>query len=117
MEVWGIKDHDECSGLLERLSPPPEGWVGVNVDAALLPADRRMGFGVVIHDHHGGFLLCCTEDAEGLPAPELAKALAIQKALLIMKEHDFKKVELVSDRLHRSSASLPILGIALELEF
>jgi hypothetical protein len=52
-----------------------------------------------------------------LICPELAKALAIQKALLIMKEHDFKKVELVSDRLHRSSASLPILGIALELEF
>jgi hypothetical protein len=83
----------------QRWVPPLNGFVGINVDAALFPAARRWGLGVVIHDHQGGFLLSCSEGGDGLPAPEMAEALSARKGLVIAKEHGFKKVELVSDCL------------------
>ena len=45
--------------LLERqtlLVKPACGWIKVNVDAVLDKGARKMGFGLIMHDHEGKFL-------------------------------------------------------------
>lgn len=37
-------------GEFVRWVPPPEGWVYLNVDAALFPSEGRMGWGAVLRD-------------------------------------------------------------------
>jgi hypothetical protein len=75
------------------------GWFCVNVDAALFPADQRMGLGAVIHNNNGYFILSLCEGARGFPPPEMAEALAVQRALVASRDHGVRKVVLVSDCL------------------
>jgi ribonuclease HI len=92
---------DKVTGVIPgpRWCPPPTGVVAVNVDAALFPAARRMGWGAVLRDHCGAFVLCVREGLEVFPTPELAEALAVRRALMVAKEHGVMKVALVSDCL------------------
>jgi hypothetical protein len=85
--------------VVPRWNPPPAGWICVNVDAALFPAERRMGWAAVFRDHCGAFILSCSEGLTGFPTPEMAEALAIRRALSVSKEHGFQKIILVSDCL------------------
>jgi hypothetical protein len=85
--------------LSERWTPPPPGWICINVDAALFPNDLRMGCGVVLRDHHGGFILSASEGLNCFPAPELAEALAARWALTLARNHGVKKAVLISDCL------------------
>jgi ribonuclease HI len=82
-----------------RWTAPPPGWVCVNVDAALFPAEQRMGWGAVFRNHDGAFVLSCSEGLNGFPAPELAEALAVRSALYMAKDRGFQKLVLVSDCL------------------
>ncbi|XP_071678387.1 uncharacterized protein [Lolium perenne] len=65
---------------------PPEGVTCINVDAALFPGERRMGYGVVLRDHNGTIILYVSEGLGGMPQPEMAEALAVRWALTISKE-------------------------------
>jgi hypothetical protein len=58
-----------------------------------------MGWGAVVRDHHGAFVLSCSEGLAGLPVPEMAEAVAVRAALLMSRDHGFRKVILVSDCL------------------
>jgi hypothetical protein len=58
--------------------PPREGFVCMNVDAALFPDDHRMGWGAVLRDHNGAFILSVSEGLPGFPTPELAEGFAIR---------------------------------------
>jgi ribonuclease HI len=82
-----------------RWSPPPEGTVLINVDAALFNPSRRMGIGVVIRDHNGVCLTACSELREEVTAPELAEALALSRAVSLAADEGFNKVMVVSDCL------------------
>jgi ribonuclease HI len=85
--------------VVMRRTPPPEDWVGVNVDAALFPAENRMGCGAVFRDHKGQFLLSFSEGMSGYPAPEMAEAIAVRRALTVSRDKGFQKIVIVSDCL------------------
>jgi hypothetical protein len=80
-------------------TPPPEGRVCVNVDASFFHTEQRMGWGAVIRDHTGALKLACHEGIDGVYSPELAEALAVQRALQITKDKGFLDIILVSDCL------------------
>ena len=95
--------------VVQRWSPPPAGVICVNVDAALFPAEQRMGWGAVLRDHNGGFIMCAREGLPGFPAPELAEAIAVRRALMLTKEHGVARVALISDcksLINRISSSM-----------
>lgn len=72
-----------------RWSPPPDDMVCMHVDAALFPSDRSMGWGTVLRDHQGNFLLSCMEGLAGLPEPELAEGIAFRRALQVLLDNGF----------------------------
>jgi hypothetical protein len=82
-----------------RWSPPPEGTVLINVDAALFNPSRRMGIGVVIRDHNGVCLTACSELREEVTALELAEVLALSHVVSLAADEGFDKVMVVSDYL------------------
>jgi ribonuclease HI len=82
-----------------KWAAPPSGVVCVIVDAALFSEDQRMGWGAVLRDHNGAFILCARERLNCFPDPEMAEALAARRAMMVAKDHGIRKVLLVSDCL------------------
>jgi ribonuclease HI len=82
-----------------KWSPPPEGTVLINVDAALFKSSNRMGAGVVIRNHRGECLVACSELLLVVTMPELAEALALRRALALASEEGFEQVMVASDCL------------------
>jgi hypothetical protein len=78
---------------------PPTGTVLVNVDAAIFSNNRRMGAGVVIRDHSDQCLAACSEHMEEVTKPEIAKALAMRRAITLAKDEGFAKIIINSDCL------------------
>jgi hypothetical protein len=89
----------ETISTSSRWSPPPEGTVLINVDAAMFIPSRRMGIGVTIRDHTGACLAACSELLNEVTMPELAEALALCRAVALAGEEGFNKVMVVSDCL------------------
>jgi ribonuclease HI len=89
----------DTSSSTPRWSPPPEGTVLINVDAALFSLSRRMGIGVVIRNHIGECLLVCSQLQEEITTPEIAEALAVRRAVTLAAEEGFDKVRVLSDCL------------------
>ena len=87
------------SKICVELVPPPEGTVCMHVDAALFPTEGRMGWGAVLRDHQGAFILSCSEGLMEFPDPEVAKGLAIRQASTTLRDHGFQKVLIASDCL------------------
>uniref|UniRef100_A0A0A8XVJ3 Reverse transcriptase zinc-binding domain-containing protein n=1 Tax=Arundo donax TaxID=35708 RepID=A0A0A8XVJ3_ARUDO len=83
----------------KRWAPPREGWVMVNVDAAVFAKPDRMGIGIVIRDHNSCFLVACRQTIEGITVPELAEALAIRRAVLLTSELEYNQALIASDCL------------------
>jgi hypothetical protein len=73
--------------------------VYMQVDAALFPPERRMGWGAVLRDHNGGFILCYNDGIDEFPSLELAEGLAIRRVLVVLKEHGYLNTILVSNCL------------------
>jgi len=82
-----------------RWSPPHEGTMLINVDAAIFTLSRRMGIGVVIRDHTGACLAAYSEPQNEVVMPELAEALALRCAVAVAGEEGFNKAMVVSDCL------------------
>jgi hypothetical protein len=93
-----------------RWSPPPEGTVLNNVDAAIFSSFRRMGIGIVIRNHNGECLIACSELREEVTAPEMAEALTVRRAMSLADEEGFRKLLVVLDCLsviHRINSVMP----------
>jgi hypothetical protein len=58
-----------------------------------------MGWGAVVRDHNGAFLLCCNEGLAALSAHKPAEVLAARQAPQLAKYHGYLKVVLTSDCL------------------
>jgi hypothetical protein len=58
-----------------------------------------MGIGVVIRSHNGDSLLACSELVEEVTMSELAKALALRRALVLAGEEGFDRLIVASDCL------------------
>jgi hypothetical protein len=100
LHCYKTKSGNRCdSSISPRWIPPPPSMVCVNVDAALFPADKRMGWGAVVRDHHGTLKLTATEGIDGISTPEMAEALAIRGALSTVLSNRFKDIVLASDCL------------------
>jgi ribonuclease HI len=90
--------HDTTiSGV--RWSPPPEGTVYINCDAALFSSSRRMGLGAVIRNHIGQCVATCSELHEEVTMPEVVEALALRRALSLAGDEGFSKIMVVLDCL------------------
>jgi hypothetical protein len=102
-------DKVKSATSMPRWNPPPTGIVAINVDVALFPAVRHMGWGAVLHHHNGAFVLCATEVLEVFPTPELVEALVVRRALMVARDHGVMRIDLVSDCLsliHRISSQV-----------
>jgi ribonuclease HI len=80
-------------------TPPPEGTVIINVDAAIFKTDRRMGMGAIIRDHNGSCLVACTEQTDEILVPEMAEALAMRRAVILAKDEGYANIIVASDCL------------------
>jgi hypothetical protein len=54
-----------------------------------------MGWGAVVGDNDGKFLLACQEGIEGILSPELAEASAIWHALMVARDNGFTNIFLI----------------------
>jgi ribonuclease HI len=88
-----------CEPGSDRWTPPPQGTVLVNSDAAISEATGCMGAGVVIRNHQGDFLVACREHLNQITEPEYAEALALRRAVVLAKEEGFDRVVFASDCL------------------
>jgi ribonuclease HI len=76
-----------------------------------------MGWGAVLRDHNGRFILCVREGLSGLV--ELAEAIAARCALMVTKDHGVARVELVSDcksliqRINSSTKDRSVVGTVI----
>jgi ribonuclease HI len=81
------------------VTPPPEGWVMVNVDAAAFQKANRMGLGVVITDHRGEFLAACKQGIDKVTNPELAEAISFTRAILFASGLPYNQAIIATDSL------------------
>jgi hypothetical protein len=84
---------------VEAWLPPDVGWVKANADGAFLVETGHGGSGVVLRDHHGGFVAGASHFFPSTPDPERTELLACKQALILAKERDVQKVCLESDCL------------------
>ena len=80
---WCTPAHPRKSDVLnrKRWEPPPQGWIMVNVDAAIFHKDNRMGLCIVIRDERGVFLAACKQGIDKITDPELAETIAFRRAV------------------------------------
>jgi hypothetical protein len=106
-----------CEPSSYRWTPPLQGTVLVNSDAAISKVTCCMGSGVVIRNHHGVFLVAFWDHLNWLSEPEYAKALALPHDVILAKEEGFDRVVFASDclslvqRLSSSTKHRPYVGI------
>lgn len=62
-------------------SPPPPGYVKINIDAAIFTETKHMGVGAVIRDEHGRFLRARGRQIAADFLPREAEALSLKEAL------------------------------------
>lgn len=85
------------SNCFQKWTPPPDGWLMVNVGAAIFKDPPRAGAGVVIRDHVWDFKLAFCKMIHTVDDPELAEALAVQCGVLFAQEHNLQQVIVASD--------------------
>lgn len=78
---------------------PPPGLFKVNVDAALDPNSKKMGFGFVIRDSAGSLIVARCLPWFRLFKPGEAEAVGVREALKWLKSLNFDNLQLESDCL------------------
>jgi len=87
LHMYDPVDPNRCDFIKPKLwSPPPGGWVMVNVDTAIFQKANRMGLGFVVRDHRGEVLAACRQGIDMITNPELAEAIAVRQAILFVSE-------------------------------
>ncbi|XP_019171230.1 PREDICTED: uncharacterized protein LOC109166807 [Ipomoea nil] len=80
-------------------SPPPEGKLKCNVDAALL--EDNVGFGAVIRNHDGIFVAAYAGHLQCVRDPYIAETVAVKEALTWIKNRSMASVIFESDSMPR----------------
>jgi ribonuclease HI len=110
----------ESNSSLVKWTPPPTGTVLLNVDGAMFKSSNRMGVGVMIQNHRGDCLAACSELISEVTSPQLAKALAIRRALSFTREEGFEKIMIASDclsvvqRINNTAQDRSFLGAVIQ---
>jgi ribonuclease HI len=76
---------------------PEEGWVKVNVDGAFRAAEGFGGGGVIIRDHHGGFVSGANHFFPHVSDAEGAELLACRRGLVLAQASQVRKLVLETD--------------------
>ena len=87
----------ESNCLAPKWTPPPDGWLMLNVDAATFKDPSRIGIGGVIRDHLGDFKMSFCKKMHRVEDPELAEILAIRCGVLFAKERNLYHIIVASD--------------------
>lgn len=64
-----------------RWSPPPQGWVKVNIDTAVFENLGCIGVGCVVRDTEGVFICARNHRVMACMQPREAEALSLKEAL------------------------------------
>ncbi|CAL1384392.1 unnamed protein product [Linum trigynum] len=94
-----LEEKEERGEDNDTWETPMEGWVKLNVDAAVL-AENGTGLGVVARDASGRFLLAAVRRERTQWPPELAELRAIAFGVELAEEHNLQMVEVESDCLN-----------------
>jgi hypothetical protein len=80
-------------------TPPPEGWVMINVDAAIFEGVNQMGLGLVIRNHNGEFIAAVRQGFGGITNPELAESIAFRHAVQFASKLPYNQIMVALDCL------------------
>jgi ribonuclease HI len=80
-----------------RWQAPSDGWCKVNTDGAYKNAEGNAGGGVVVRDHHGGFLAGACHFFTNVADAEGAELHACRQGLLLARRLQVAKVVLETD--------------------
>jgi ribonuclease HI len=100
VDEWkAINDNSKTPSckLKEPWLCPDEGWVKVNVDGAFRAAEGNGGGGVVIRDHHGGFVSGANHFFPHVTDAEGAELLACRRGLVLAQASQVRKLVLETD--------------------
>jgi hypothetical protein len=92
-------NHSRETSRVASWSLPPEGFLCLNVDAALFSSSQSMSAGVVARDHDGTFVAAAGNSFQQVVNPELAEAIAIRFALSWACEEGMDNLIVASDCL------------------
>ncbi|XP_021593121.1 uncharacterized protein LOC110600563 [Manihot esculenta] len=93
-------DSTSCTNVVSALtvwSPPPQGWIKVNIDASLNSQRNSIGFGCVVRDANGRFMAAKTGCFCSQMEVKCAEAMAFREALSWIKEYGWDQVLFESD--------------------
>lgn len=79
-------------------SPPPQGWLKLNVDAYFNTTGA--GFGFILRDHRGSLVSSGAGPLPGATAAEHAEAMAIWCSLELTRESQDDRILIETDCLH-----------------
>ncbi|XP_074347677.1 uncharacterized protein LOC141686548 [Apium graveolens] len=79
------------SNVQAQWEKPPDGWVHINVDAALFEDTRSIGLGSVARDAAGQFIKARSSRWEGLMIPREAEAMGLKEALSWAQASNFRR--------------------------
>ncbi|XP_024164256.1 uncharacterized protein LOC112171284 [Rosa chinensis] len=82
---------------VEKWKPPSIGTLKVNIDGSFYESTRQGGFGFVIRDSDGQFIVGGGGPLSQLLSPEHAELSAFQAALDYIMEHDMQQVVVETD--------------------
>jgi ribonuclease HI len=102
LEEWlnvNCKQGHHPTKVHEPWQPPEEGWHKVNTDGAFIVDQSCGGTGVILRDHHGGFLAGANHFFTTVSDPERAELLACRQGLLLAKGNGIGRICLESDCL------------------
>jgi ribonuclease HI len=85
--------------MVEHWLPPEESWHKVNADGAFSMDQGHGGSGVVLRDHHGGFIQGASHFLTSVTDAERAELYACKEALKLAMENGSRKICLESDCL------------------
>jgi ribonuclease HI len=110
----------EATAPTPSWSPPPEGTIVINVDAALFSASSRTGVGVVVRNHKGEFLAAHSQLLDETMTPEIAEAHAIRCAVSLARDEGWNRIVLASDclaviqRIKAPERDRSLVGVVIE---
>jgi len=91
---------NRCDSFKPKLwDPPSEGWVLMNVDAAIFQKANRMGLGIVVRDYRTEVLAACGQSIDMITNPELAEAIAVRQTILFVSKLPYSHVIIATDCL------------------